>query len=199
MTATDALPAFHGVYLTFDDGPDPTWTPRCLELLAQARARATFFMIGMQARRYPQIVREIVRAGHAIGNHTLTHAHPWTISTRRARAEVRDGAAALASICGRPPVLFRPPYGARRPCMLEQARAQGETVVMWHRSAIDWGWLGSSERIAKRLACVRLGEIVLMHDGANRHNRPDQLLSVLRRVLRGIEQRSSELAIDQSQ
>jgi peptidoglycan/xylan/chitin deacetylase (PgdA/CDA1 family) len=191
MSAVESvLPRFGRVTLTFDDGPDPAWTPRCLQALADANARATFFMIGTHARRHPELVRAIARAGHTIGNHTLTHVHPWTIGATRAQAEVRDGAAAIADITGKAPTVFRPPHGARRRPMLEEARAQGEAVVMWDFSAIDWGWLGTSRRISKRLTRVRDGDIVLMHDGANKHNRPDQLLQVLPRFLVSIQTRN---------
>lgn len=174
-----SMPAFEHVLLTFDDGPDATWTPRCLDVLAGANARATFFMIGAYARGHPQLVRRIASEGHTIGNHTLTHAHPWMINARRATAEVRDGAAAIAEVTGVAPTLFRPPHGACRRSMLDAAREQGEQLVLWDLSAVDWGWLGSAPRIAKRLGRVRQGDIVLMHDGANQHNRPDQLLAAL--------------------
>ena len=181
-----SLPTFGDVHLTFDDGPDPTWTPRCLEHLARANAHATFFVIGANAVRQRNLVRRIAAAGHAVGNHTLTHAHPWTVNARRARAEVRDGAAAIADVLGFEAKLFRPPHGARRRCMLEEAQAQGESLVMWDISAIDWGWLGTAPRIAKRLGRVKAGNIILMHDGANKHNRPDQLLRVLPSFLKEI-------------
>jgi peptidoglycan-N-acetylglucosamine deacetylase len=185
VSAVDSgLPRFGRVTLTFDDGPDPMWTPRCLQVLAEANARATFFMIGTQARRHPELVRAIARAGHVIGNHTFTHAHPWRISAKRAQAEVREGAAAIADIAGIAPTVFRPPHGARRRSMLQEARAQGETVVMWDLSAIDWGWLGTAARIERRLNRAQEGDIILMHDGANKHNRPDQLLQVLPAVLK---------------
>ena len=189
MPIASALPKTGRLHLTFDDGPDPTWTPRCLDVLAQANARATFFVIGAQAKQHPELVRRVVAAGHAIGNHTLTHAHPWTISARRAVGEVRDGAAAIADAAGVSPTLFRPPHGARRRCMLEAASAQGEALVMWDVSAIDWGWLGTASRIAARLDRAKEGDIVLMHDGANKHNRPDQLLRVLSGFLAGLGRR----------
>jgi peptidoglycan-N-acetylglucosamine deacetylase len=182
------LPLFGRVHLTFDDGPDPTWTPRCLEQLAEAKARATFFVIGANAAHHRSLVRRIAAEGHAIGNHTLTHAHPWTVNARRARAEVRDGAKAIADILGVETKFFRPPHGARRRCMLEEAQAHGESTVMWDVSAIDWGWLGTAPRIAKRLARVHDGNIILMHDGANKHNRPDQLLEVLPGFLKNLRE-----------
>lgn len=155
------------------------WTPRCLDVLAEANAKATFFMIGSQARRYPELARRVAAAGHAIGNHTLTHAHPWTLGKRRAVAEVCSGAIAIADVLGAMPKLFRPPHGAKRRCMIEAARSEEESLVMWDLSAIDWGWLGTAPRIAKRLTRVRDGDIVLLHDGENRHNRPEQMLRVL--------------------
>ncbi len=183
MNIPASLPKHGSVHLTFDDGPDPVWTPRVLDALAEADAKATFFMIGKQARRRPELVRRIAREGHAIGNHTLTHAHPWTISSTRAVAEVRNGAIAIADVLGALPKYFRPPHGARRQCMLDAAREEGEAVVMWDVSAIDWGWLGSAARIERRLRRVEAGAVVLMHDGANKHNRPDQLLRVLPQFL----------------
>ena len=195
MNHEASLPRFNGVRLTFDDGPDLTWTSRVLDVLAEANASATFFMIGSHAQRHPELVRRVADAGHAIGNHTLTHAHPWRIGRRRAIAEVRDGAAAIADVCGAAPKLFRPPHGARRRCMLEEASARDETVVMWDISAIDWGLLGTSPRIAKRLARVRDGQIVLMHDGQNKHNRPDQMLAVLPDFLRALKNQGPASAV----
>ena len=79
------------IYLTFDDGPDPDFTPRVLDVLGEARVSATFFVIGTQARHFPELVRRAAREGHEIANHSYSHRHPWLMSTRAARAEVRDG------------------------------------------------------------------------------------------------------------
>jgi peptidoglycan/xylan/chitin deacetylase (PgdA/CDA1 family) len=177
------------LYLTFDDGPDARWTPQILELLAQAQMHATFFAIGECAQREAALMRRIVAAGHAVGNHTFSHRHPWLMNSRAARAQVRDGAKALSDATGNAPVLYRPPHGRARPCMTHEARVHGERVVLWDRSAIDWGWLGTSPRIAARLSRVRAGDIVLMHDGQNVHNRPDQLLQVLPDFLRALASR----------
>jgi peptidoglycan/xylan/chitin deacetylase (PgdA/CDA1 family) len=177
------------IYLTFDDGPDPRWTPQILDVLAQARMHATFFAIGESAQREPALMRAVAAAGHAIGNHTFSHRHPWLMRSRAARAQVRDGAKALSDVLGSEPAFFRPPHGRSRPCMTDEAQLQGERMIMWDRSAIDWGWLGTAPRIAARLNRVRAGDIVLMHDGQNVHNRPDQLLQVLPGFLRELERR----------
>lgn len=183
------------IYLTFDDGPDARWTPEILDVLAGAGMRATFFVIGSQARRYPTLVRRASAEGHEIANHTLDHRHPWTMSVSSARRQVRDGAVALSDILGYAPRLYRSPHGRHRECMIEEAVACGETPVHWNLSAVDWGPLGTSRRIAKRLQRVRLGNIVLMHDGRNRHNRPAELLRVLPGFLDELRQRQWSSAL----
>lgn len=177
------------IYLTFDDGPDPEWTPRVLDVLLQTGAPATFFAIGQQAQRAPELIRRIHAAGHAIGNHTFSHRHPWFMSQRTARAQVRDGAQALSDVLGVAPRFYRPPHGRKRACMSDEAQRCGEQVVLWDVSAVDWGPLGTADGIEKRLGAVKGGDIVLMHDGRNQHNRPDQLLQILPLFLRGLADR----------
>lgn len=172
------------VYLTFDDGPDPQWTPRLLDVLATAGVQATFFMVGSKVRAHPELARRVAAAGHHIGNHTYSHKHPWLLSRAAARTQVRCGAIAIADTLGRRPLFFRPPHGRLRTCMVEEAADFGEATVLWTRSAMDWGPLAGSERIAARLARAVPGDIVLMHDGANQHNRPWALMAVLPAVLR---------------
>lgn len=177
------------VYLTFDDGPDPEWTPRVLDVLDKESVKATFFAIGQQAQRLPELVRRVHDAGHAVGNHTFSHRHPWFMSQRTARAQVRDGANAIRDVLGVEPGFYRPPHGRERACMTDEAHRCGEQVVLWNLSAIDWGPLGALEGIQKRLDTVKAGDIVLMHDGQNKHNRPDQLLQVLPLFLRKLSER----------
>lgn len=167
------------IHLTFDDGPDAEFTPRVLELLSASEIHATFFIIGALAARLPALVRSIEADGHEIGNHTYNHPHPRFLGAARARREVAEGAAAIADILGKPPRLFRAPHGTRNPAMLAEAARQGETVIHWDVSAIDWGPFARSRAIAKRLGSVGPGDIVLMHDGGRGINRPDRLLEVL--------------------
>jgi len=177
------------VYLTFDDGPDPEWTPRIVDVLDASGARATFFVIGRAAERSGPLLRRLHASGHEIGNHTYSHRHPWTMSTAHARREVRDGAESIAQALGQAPRWFRPPHGRLRQAMADEAQNGGQRVVLWTLSAVDWGPLGCAERIAARLDHVDGGDIVLMHDGRNRHNRPEESLRVLPAFLRGIRGR----------
>lgn len=183
------------VYLTFDDGPDPEWTPRVLDVLEKADVKATFFAIGQQAQRLPDLMRRAHDAGHAVGNHTFSHRHPWFMSPRAARAQVRDGANAISDVLGVQARFYRPPHGRERSCMSDEAHRCGEQVVLWNVSAIDWGPLGVADSIEKRLDAVRAGDIVLMHDGQNKHNRPDQLLQILPLFLRKLSDRDLRPAL----
>jgi peptidoglycan/xylan/chitin deacetylase (PgdA/CDA1 family) len=177
------------IYLTFDDGPDPVWTPRILDVLAAANASATFFVVGRFARQAAAVVRRLADAGHEIENHSWSHRHPWTLLRAAARAEVRDGAAAVADLVGRKPSYFRPPHGRLRRCMIEEAAASGQRVALWSLSAVDWGPLGRAAGIGVRLRAARAGDIILMHDGGRGINRPAELARVLPGFLESLLQR----------
>jgi len=182
-TAADA------VYLTFDDGPDEDWTPRILDLLAAAQARATFFAIGRQAERSAALLHRVQRAGHGIGNHGYDHRHPWTGSATQARAEVRHGADAIAGAIGTMPRAYRPAFGRHRGAMFDEARQCGQRVVLWSLSAMDWGVFARQDRIARRLERMQAGDIVLLHDGRNRHNHPETVVDVLPPLLSSLSRR----------
>ena len=177
------------VYLTFDDGPDARWTPRILDILAQANVCATFFVVGRFALEQVALVRRVAANGHELGNHTWSHRHPWTVLASTARKEVRDGAAAIADLIGRAPKFFRPPHGRLRRCMIEEAERGGQTLALWNHSAVDWGPLGSARRIAHRLSAAQAGDIVLMHDGGRGINRPEELVKVLPEFLSNLSRR----------
>lgn len=167
------------IYLTFDDGPDPEWTPRFLDVLEAAGVRATFFVVGHAARRYRTLLRHIAAAGHEIGNHTYAHRHPWTLTPTEACREVENGTAAIADVLGQAPRLFRPPHGRLRPAMTGAASGLGQRTVLWSLSARDWGPFAQGQRIASRLSRAAAGDIVLMHDGHNRRNHPWETLHAL--------------------
>jgi len=183
------------VYLTFDDGPDEQWTPRVLDALDRAETRATFFVIGRAAHVSPVLLRRIAAAGHEIGNHGYSHRHPWAISVADARAEVRDGADAIAQTTGVIPRLYRPAFGRLRRVMTDEAARCGQRLVLWTRSAIDWGPLGRTRGVESRIGAAGAGDIVLMHDGRNRSNHPEATVEVLPRVLRRFADRKLSTAL----
>lgn len=177
------------VALSFDDGPDPRHTPQILDLLGAARVQATFFVIAGQAVRHPQLVRRMLNEGHAVGSHGWSHRHPWTLGAAAAHAEVSKAGEALAELTGEAARWFRPPHGRLHPSMLAAAREQGQRVALWTRSAIDWGPWATPQAVQRRLCRVRRGEILLMHDGRNRHNRPQATAAALPRLVATLAER----------
>jgi peptidoglycan-N-acetylglucosamine deacetylase len=190
-----AQPGSRDIYLTFDDGPDEEWTARVLDVLEACSARATFFVIGRAARESSALVRRIVAAGHEIGNHGYSHRHPWTMSARNARTEVRNGGDAIAQSTGVAPRLFRPAYGRLRRAMAAEATQSGQRIVLWSRSAIDWGPFAQPDRVAARISAADAGDIVLMHDGRNQSNHPKVTVEVLPAVLRQFADRRLSTAL----
>lgn len=168
--------------LTFDDGPDPTFTPRLLKLLKAHDARATFFMVGSTAQRYPDIVREVAEEGHAIGNHSWDHPSFPLISGRERRAQIRACQRALHPYGAR---IFRPPYGDQNISSRFDALLLGYRVVTWSLIAEDW--LGDGDQtIADRvLSRVRSGGIVLFHDAL--HTYVDERYRDREDTLRAVE------------
>lgn len=180
------------VCLTFDDGPDPCHTPRLLDILAQHGCRASFFVLGEAAERWPRLVRRVVKEGHSLGSHSYRHRRGWSMTPAAARREVERSQQVLEDIAGRSPCWFRPPQGSLNRVMLGEAARLGMETVLWSRSAIDWGPLGSPRGIARRLHRVDAGDIVLLHDARRRHNRPDVTAALLPGLLALLARRALE-------
>jgi len=157
--------------LTFDDGPNPAWTPRLLDILASHDVRATFFMVGSHAQAEPALVRRIAEAGHLIGNHSWSHSNLALTAPSRVREELSRTKQALEQITGAPVRFFRPPFGARRPDVLWTARQLEMIPVLWNAMTSDWSE-PSADKIAQRLtqkidALERQGRAanIVLHDG----------------------------------
>lgn len=153
------------VALTFDDGPDPRWTPRVLEALRRTGARATFFVTGEAVRAHPELVREVVAAGHEVANHTDTHPRMDGLDTTSVAEEVAAASMAIGEAGVPQAPFFRPPRGRYDDEALTGVEATGLRPVGWtvclERSLRDVG--GDGAVVAAR--AVRPGGIVLAHDG----------------------------------
>jgi peptidoglycan/xylan/chitin deacetylase (PgdA/CDA1 family) len=156
------------IALTYDDGPNNPHTLRLLEVLARHGVQATFFMIGQFVRQQPEIAREVALAGHAIGNHTMTHPLLIFESAGRTRAELVECRAALADAVGEHSNLFRPPFGGRRPATLRIARELGLETIMWNVTGYDWDAPPAVEIENKVGRRTKGSDIVLLHDGGHR-------------------------------
>jgi peptidoglycan/xylan/chitin deacetylase (PgdA/CDA1 family) len=155
---TDTKPC---VALTFDDGPNPAYTPQLLDILERHSARATFFMVGETAERYQDLVAEVAARGHAIGNHSWDHPSFPTLSGRQRRRQLRRCAAALAPHGAK---LFRPPFGHQNLASRLDALWLGYEVVAWSALAGDWRDLGPDAILQKLSGKVQPGAIILLHD-----------------------------------
>jgi len=164
---TGLKPGNRQLALTFDDGPNDPHTLRLLEVLGRHNVKATFFLIGRYVKQRPDIVRELVRAGHVVGNHTFSHPNLIFASARQTRTELQDCDRALSDAVGEHSRLFRPPFGGRRPSTLKIARALGLEPVMW--DVTGWDWKGKpAEYVERRVSQqIRGGDVILLHDGSH--------------------------------
>lgn len=153
--------------LTYDDGPNDPYTLQLLEVLARHNVRATFFLIGRYVTQRPDIARELVKAGHAIGNHTFSHPNLIFASSRQTKLELQRCEQALNDAIGQHSSLFRPPFGGRRPGTLRMARRLGLEPIMWRVSGHDWKGRPAEYVENKIRRQVRGGDVILLHDGGH--------------------------------
>jgi peptidoglycan/xylan/chitin deacetylase (PgdA/CDA1 family) len=153
------------VSLTFDDGPHPDGTPKMLEVLAAAGASATFFLVGEQVVKRPELARQILDSGHAIGLHGFMHRpHPLRKPEELAEDFTR-GLAAVEDATGATPHLHRPPFGIYSATSLRMARERELQPLLWSRWGKDWRKLTTPEQITKRVTDgVTAGDVILLHD-----------------------------------
>jgi peptidoglycan/xylan/chitin deacetylase (PgdA/CDA1 family) len=165
--------------LTYDDGPNDPHTLRLLEVLARHDVQATFFLIGRYVQQRPEIAREIVEAGHVVGNHTYSHPLLTFKTEAEIRHEISECRSALQEAIGEHSNLFRPPFGGRRPAVLHVARELGLEPVMWNVTGYDWNAPPSEvieRKVAKR---IRGGDVILLHDGGHRQMGADRSQTVI--------------------
>jgi len=188
------------VAITFDDGPDPQWTPKILDILKQYNVKATFFTIGLEAEKYPGLLKRIYREGHEIGNHTFTHPDISNISERYARVELNLTERLLAAKLGIKPVLFRPPYSVdQEPDTADQVRPLELTQSMGYITVGDKidpdDWREDPRPSAEQTTQAVMdqlgrGSIILLHDGGgNRVN----TVKALPMIIEGLHSRGYQI------
>jgi peptidoglycan-N-acetylglucosamine deacetylase len=174
------------VALTFDDGPDPLHTPKVLDLLGDAGARATFFVVGERAARAPDLVREIAARGHEVENHTWSHANLWLCGPRRTEREIVRAHEAIADLTGRPPRFFRPPWGMVNLAVFPALQRLGTPCVLWSLQPEGLRPVAPQE-MARRVLCgIKPGAIVDLHDAEGVRGGPGRLLDALPSMLQGL-------------
>jgi peptidoglycan/xylan/chitin deacetylase (PgdA/CDA1 family) len=179
QTFTGLAPGSRQIALTYDDGPNDPHTLRLLEVLAKHSVHATFFLIGRYVQQRPEIVREIVSAGHVVGNHTFTHPLLIFKSATEIRQQLSACRSALQDAIGNPSHLFRPPFGGRRPAVLRIARELGLDPVMWNVTGYDWSAPPAATIERKVTNQIRGGDVVLLHDGGHKQMGADRSQTVI--------------------
>jgi peptidoglycan/xylan/chitin deacetylase (PgdA/CDA1 family) len=177
------------VWLTFDDGPDPQETPRVLALLAQHRARATFFLIGREAKKNSGLVQEILAAGHTIANHTYTHQSAlfWAYLPSCFAKEIDRCAEVLAADAGVAPRFFRGPVGWHPPLLYGALYRRELQPVGWTARGLDYGDHNPSRVAGRLLRHLRPGAILMLHPECRNRRGENTSLAALEIVLREID------------
>ncbi|PEA53678.1 polysaccharide deacetylase [Bacillus pseudomycoides] len=161
--------AFAGPYnkaevaLTFDDGPDPIYTPQVLNKLKKLSVKATFFLLGENAERYPEVVKRIVNEGHIVGNHTYNHPNLNKIDDKQYHEQILKTEKILQKLTGYSPKFFRPPYGIINENQMKWATEQNFMIIQWSVDTLDWKGLNAQQITNKVLGNTFPGSILLQH------------------------------------
>jgi peptidoglycan-N-acetylglucosamine deacetylase len=153
------------VALTFDDVPDPRYTPQVLDILARHRVRATFFVVGSRAAKHPALVRRMVREGHLIGNHSYSHAPFSKLSMYRFREQILETDNVLTKLSGYRPRFIRPPYGEVTSRQVDWTRQNGYIIANWDVDSVDWKQIPQDRILANIRKTLQPGSIILQHAG----------------------------------
>src|SRR5881227_4137037 len=189
----------HQVAITFDDGPDPRWTPKILDILKAANVKAAFFLVGVNAERYPNLVRRIVNEGHEIGNHTYYHPNLALCWPEHIRVELNATQLLLETITGRATTLFRPPYAAdSSPTQLSEltplkiAEDLNYLIVLESIDPQDWSKPGADVILQRVKQQRRDGSIILLHDAGGDRS---QTVEALPRILDWLHTRGDTVVL----
>ncbi len=152
------------IALTFDDGPHPYYTPTLLKTLRQLQVRATFFVVGKNVDRYPELVRQMVRDGHQVENHTYHHLRLSQVPLGTVREEIEAGADAIRRSTGRVSRFVRPPGGMIDQSARWVAQSESDVVVMWTQDPADYERPDEQTLRRRLFESVRPGSIILLHE-----------------------------------
>ena len=153
------------VYLTFDDGPNPIWTPEILSILEAYGAHASFFVIGENAKAWPALIERELRDGDTIGDHSWSHPNLTRLSASAVFGELASAEHLIAALTGKAPSLWRPPYEDFNRSVIGIASGLGMKMQLWSVSTGDWQLPGTQVLVIRVMAALHNGMVVLFHDG----------------------------------
>ncbi|MDM5189274.1 polysaccharide deacetylase family protein [Bacillus sp. DX4.1] len=175
------------IAITFDDGPDPKYTPQVLKILRQYKAEATFFMIGFRIERNPYLIKQALKEGHEIGNHTMNHLYARDASGEKLKNDILEGKKYLQQWVEKP-LLFRPPGGYINDVVFTTAKEAGYQIVLWswHQDPRDWANPGTESIVKHVVTNAKSGDIVLLHDGGSDRS---QTVAALEKILPALQKK----------
>lgn len=182
------------IAFTFDDGPDPQYTPRLLDLLHKHGVKATFFVLGSKAEQYPELIRRMYREGHQIGIHNYKHVTNWMMTPKRVRNKQVDRTAdIIEQITGERPQCYRPPWGCVNLGDLLLLR-KSYRIVLWSVMAWDWKAYSEASKLQRiLLKNIKPGSVILLHDSGDTLGAdveaPELMLQALQEVLKEVHRR----------
>ncbi len=172
------------VALTFDDGPHRTYTPKVLEILARYGVRATFFALGREAERHPDLVRRVVAEGHALANHTWDHKDLRSLDDATFAQQIDHTSQVLEEISGQRQICVRPPMGRSDPGVTQRLAVRGLASVVWTNDSRDFEKPGVGAIVDHALEGLRPGSVILLHDGGgNRDQTIEALPTIIERIV----------------
>jgi len=180
------------VALTFDDGPNPKYTPQILKILKDNHIHATFFVMGWSAYKYPNLIKQIVAQGHAVANHSMSHPKLTRLSTKRLHAEVVKPAEIIDKIIGKRPVCLRPPFGMGNARVDVYIRKQGMIMVPMGFNSFDYQRRGVQKLTNWVVKNAHSGMVILLHDGPKYR---EQTVKALPGIIKGIRNKGLSFSV----
>ncbi|MDF9841124.1 MULTISPECIES: polysaccharide deacetylase family protein [unclassified Paenibacillus] len=171
------------IALTFDDVPDPRFTPQLLDVLNKYQVKATFFVVGSRAEKHPELVSRIIREGHVIGNHSYNHPEFGKLGMNEFRTQIIRTENIISALAGYKPRLIRPPYGDISEPQLKWAKARGYKLVNWNVDSLDWRGLSKSQVRNNIVAHAGKGAIILQHGGGGKGSNLQGTIQALPEVI----------------
>ena len=184
------------VALTFDDGPTEKYTPQILAILKKYGIKATFFMVGMNAKAHPDVVKMVLADGHAINSHSLTHPMLTKISEKQLENEVAKPQIIINDIIGKKPVCLRYPFGASNAHVREVIRKHGIVPIPMGWNSFDYDRPGVDKIVSNVLNNAHSGQVFLLHDGFDKR---EQTVEALPKIIEGLKKRGfgfSQICVD---
>ncbi|WP_145331496.1 polysaccharide deacetylase family protein [Paenibacillus xylanexedens] len=186
-------PSTKQVALTFDDVPDPRFTPQVLDVLKKYKVRATFFVVGNRAEKHPDLVKRMVKEGHIVGNHSYNHPEFSKLSMNAFRKQILHTGDIIHRLTGYTPKMIRPPYGDINEEQLRWAAKQHYSIVNWNVDSLDWKGLSKEKVKDNILSAVKPGSIVLQHAGGGTGSNLKGTVEALPEVIEELRNRGYEL------